>query len=377
MASHYKHLGIFSDLVDEANRQGNVFPSASPGMETRERIKGILGFNRQPEIPLAVRVERTWEKDGCAGEEISWWVGYGPRTHAYVIKPLGATGPLPGIVALHDHGGFKYFGKEKIADGPVEPVKAVVTHREVYGGRAYVNALAKEGFIVLVHDTFMWGSRKFPLDEMPREMQELAKSVYRPGGLDAETDEIGLYNEASGFHEHLVTKYCNLLGTDLAGVVSHEDRVAVNYLLTRPDVLPSGVGCIGLSGGGNRSALLLATHDRIRAAVIVGLMSTYQGLLDHNVASHTWMFFPFGWARYGDWPDLAASRAPLPLLVQYDEDDDLFTLAGMQGAHKKIAAHYRQVGFPDAYTGQFYLGPHKFDMEMQAAAFSWLKRNCP
>jgi hypothetical protein len=41
--------------------------------------------------------------------------------------------------------------------------------------------------------------------------------------------------------------------------------------------------------------------------VSVGLMSMYEGLLDHNL-SPTWMFFPFGWARYGDWPDLAAYR---------------------------------------------------------------------
>ena len=87
-------------------------------------------------------------------------------------------------------------------------------------------------------------------------------------------------------------------------------------------VIADRVGCIGLSGGGNRAALLTATHDRIAATVIIGLMTTYEGLLDHNL-SHTWMLFPFGWARYGDWPDLAACRAPSPLLVQYDLEDNL------------------------------------------------------
>jgi hypothetical protein len=32
-------------------------------------------------------------------------------------------------------------------------------------------------------------------------------------------------------------------------------------------------------------------------------------------------------------------------------------------------------GQPDAYTGQFYPGPHKFDLEMQSAAFDWLKKH--
>ncbi|NJN92829.1 MAG: hypothetical protein HC875_01420 [Anaerolineales bacterium] len=38
-------------------------------------------------------------------------------------------------------------------------------------------------------------------------------------------------------------------------------------------------------------ALLQATSIKIVAAVIVGMMSTYEHVLDHNVAFHTWMFF--------------------------------------------------------------------------------------
>jgi dienelactone hydrolase len=150
--------------------------------------------------------------------------------------------------------------------------------------------------------------------------------------------------------------------------------VAVNYLGSHDDVLGHRIGCIGLSGGGCRAPLLQATSARLAAAVVVGMMSSYQQLLDHNVASHTWMFFPAGWARYGDWPDLAACRAPTPLLVQYDRDDDLFTVEGMQAAHTRIVAHYQQVGHPECYTGAFYPGPHKFDRPMQAAAFAWLQR---
>jgi dienelactone hydrolase len=369
MSNHYKDLGIFSDLVEEARRQGPLFPDAPPGPETRARIRQVLGFTHLPEEPGDVRVERTWVKDGCYGEEVSWWVGYGPRTHAYLLKPEGATGRLPGIVALHDHGGFKYFGKEKIADGPDQNPPVIEEFRAAYYHRAYANVLAREGFVVLVPDTFMWGSRRFPFEEMPTEIQELARREGQPG-----EDEIILYNRATGFHEHLVSKYCNLLGTSMAGVVSHEDRIAVNYLSSRPDMIPERIGCLGLSGGGNRSALLLATHESIQAAVIVGLMSTYEGLLDHNIYTHTWMFFPFGWSRYGDWPDLAASRAPMPLLVQYDEDDDLFTMDGMQAAHAKIGSIYKTAGNAQAYQGQFYPGPHKFDLDMQAAAFAWFRR---
>lgn len=367
----YQHLGIFSDLVDDARKQAPVFPLALPGKATQEKVREVLGYCNGPEFPLDVRIEQTWERDGLSGERITWWVGYGPRTEAFLLRPAGVTTPLPGIVALHDHGGFKFYGKEKISIGPNDPPQILVDrHQEGYGGRAFANALAKEGFTVLIHDTFLWGSRRIPLETIPLEIRDQSQAYLTSLAGSNLLNEIEFYNHTTVVHEHLVSKYLNLLGTSMAGVVSHEDRIAVNYLLSRQDVVPGGAGCIGLSGGGNRSALLQATHDSIRAAVIVGLMSTYEGLLDHNVFSHTWMFFPFQWARYGDWPDLAACRAPSPLLVQYDREDELFTLEGMQAADARIAEHYRRVRHPEAYTGQFYPGRHKFDLDMQTAAFA-------
>jgi dienelactone hydrolase len=375
MNKYYQHLGIFSDLVAEANRQQPLFPLAKPGVHTQKLVREVLGFSTQPENPIDVQVERRWEDEGLTGEEVSWSTGYGPRTHAYVLMPVDSRRPLPAMVALHDHAGFKFYGKEKIADGPDGQSPGLVDFRkEYYEERAYANALAREGFLVLVHDTFLWGSRGFPLETMLEVVGEDTEArLQTPRPATDAPDEIIRYNMATGFHEHWVAKYCNILGTSLAGVVSHEDRIATNYLLSRPEVDANRVGCIGLSGGGNRAAMLNATHDAIRATVIVGLMSTYEGLLDHNMA-HTWMLFPFGWSRYGDWPDLAACRAPSPLLSQYNLQDQLFSEEGMWDAHTRLITLFTSTGHPENYTGQFYPGLHKFDLEMQAAAFDWLKK---
>ena len=305
---------------------------------------------------------------------MSWSVGYGPRTTAWVLKPAGAGAPLPGVLALHDHGDFKFYGKEKIAYGPEPPAAIMMAYRDAYyGGRAFANALARAGFVVLVHDVFLWGSRKFPWESMPEMVRRAAETLAPTAPPFLGTGEVAVYNTAADLHEHIVEKYCSVLGTTFAGMISYEDRVAAAYLASRPDVLPERIGCIGLSGGGNRSALLAATCDRISAAVIVGMMSTYGGLLDHHVSTHTWMFFPAGWPRHGDWPDLAACRAPSPLLVQYDLDDELFTVEGMRAADERLREHYAGAGSPDAYSGEFYPGLHKFDLEMQGSAFAWLR----
>ena len=370
----FEHLGPFSDLVTAARALRPLFPSAPPGPETRRKAREVFRFTIGDEQPQEIRSERNWIADDVEGEEISWSVGFGPRTYAWVLKPAGVSSHLPAVVALHDHSAFKFFGKEKIADGPDGPAASLGAFRRAsYDGRAYANLLAKEGFVVLVHDCFLWGSRRFPLDAMPERELSLADAVGQTLEQDSAGQEIVRYNGAAYLHEHLISKYCTLLGTSLAAVMAFEDRVALNYVRSRRDVDAERVACIGLSGGGLRASLLRATADHLTACVIAGMMTTYEGLLDHCVAPHTWMLFPANWSAHGDWPDLASSGAPSPLLVQYLLDDALFTIDGMRGAHARIAAHYAKASAADAYVGEFYSGPHRFDHLMQESAFAWLQ----
>lgn len=351
---------------------------ARPGNATRRRLTEALAFAPAPDRPQAVRVERQWQRDGIDGEEITWSVGYGPRTRAWVLKPKGEGGRLPGLLALHDHGGFKWFGGEKIADGPAKVPGFVQKFREIaYGGVPFANEMARQGFVVLVHDTFLWGSRRVPYDTMTEFDRWVGGAVQSTpkNEISYQPRKVGRYHWSAVFNETTIAKYCTVLGTTFAGVVCYEDRVAAEYLARRPDVIASRIGCVGLSGGGMRSVLLQGTCDRIRAAVVVGAMSTFEGMLDHNIVCHTWLFFPTGWTRHGDWADIASARAPSPLLVQYDREDPLYTMDGMRAADRRLAAQYRSVGAAGNYRGEFYPGPHKFDKPMQRAAVRWLKKH--
>lgn len=369
----FAHLGPYSDLVDAARAMRPLFRSAPPGQATRQRAREVLSFTLGDEMPLEVGTGRTWIRDGVRGEAVSWSVGYGPRTDAWLFTPEDAAWPLPGLIALHDHGHFKFLGRDKIADGPDPVNAAVVPFRETYyGGRAFVGPLVRRGFVVLVHDVFLWGSRRFPIASMSEAEHILAGEVARMIDPTSGESEVSQYNGAAYIHEHLISKYCAVLGTSFAGIVAYEDRVAHNYLMARPEVDGTRTGAIGLSGGGARAALLAATSERIAATVIAGMMSTYAGLLDHCIAPHTWMFFPPGWSANGDWPDLAAASAPSPLLVQYLLGDSQFTREGMEAADRRIAAHYAARGAAAAYSGEFFQGPHRFDVDMQEQAFDWL-----
>lgn len=370
-----RHLGPYSDLVSAAKAQQPLFGTGLNNTEVRRRLKEMLAFTLNDEQPVDVQEGRSWSADGVDGQEVSWSVGFGPRTEAWVLKPSGASGRLPGILALHDHGHFKFFGKEKIADGPAGASPHLQSFREsYYGGRAFANAYAREGYVVVVHDVFLWGSRKFPLDVMPDRDRLLGNAVAPTIGNGKEGEEIGAYNGSAYLHEHLAEKYCRVLGTTFAALVAYEDRVGLNYLLAREDVDAERVASIGLSGGGLRSSLLRATSERLPACAIAGMMNTYEELLDHCMAEHTWMFFPPGLSAFGDWPDLAGSLPPTPLLVQYLLDDAQFTVDGMRGSDAAIGTRYAAEGAREAYRGEFYPGPHRFDLAMQASALDWLNR---
>ena len=380
MAKQYQDLGIYSDLAHLAQKNLKLYPTMKPGKKAQALVRPWLGCDLGPAKPQKVKVEKRWTKDGVDGELITYSVGFGPRTEAYYLRPAGVKGKLPGVVALHDHGGFKYYGKEKVALGPDEPTDILKNwYKKAYGGRPFANEMAKQGFAVLVPDCFTWGSRKFPLETIGEwdKFQGDAlhsKTPMEPWPGISMPADVSLYSWTAVTHEHTIQKYCHVLGTSMAGVMAYEDNVAVNYLLSRKDVKPGGAGCVGLSGGGLRSTLLQSTCPSIKAAVVVGLMSSYAGLLDHNVVTHTWMMYPSPEiARHADWPDLVSCRAPSPLMVQYDIEDALFTLKGMKEADKKIAALYKGVGKPNNYVGKFYPGPHKFDVPMQDDANAWLK----
>jgi dienelactone hydrolase len=300
---------------------------------------------------------------------VSWAQPFGPRTEAFVVHPAGAEGRLPGVVALHDHSAFTYYGKEKLVEMENEPPIMREFKERTYAGVSWANELARRGFVVLVPDNFLWGSRKIAPESVP---DELAQKVMRetPGSRGF----IEAYNQFIWDHETLVAKTLFASGTTWPGIMAWEDRRAVDYLLTRSDADPDRLGCGGLSGGGLRTIFLAALDPRVRCAVCAGFMSTVKEMIPFIVRWHTWMFHVPHLLAHMDLPDVASLHGPLPLLVLGDRDDELWTLAGQEQADEKLRKIYARMGASECYRGLFYPGPHKFDLPMQKDAFEWFER---
>ena len=310
--------------------------------------------------------------DGVAIERLRWQLPYGPPTEAVLLKPEGVTGPLPGVLALHDHGGVKYFGWRKIADygGPVHPLMR--RHREdYYSGRAWANELAKRGYVVLCHDTVPFGSRRVLISEV---IDEIRWDGARDVGPEETEDEIASYNRWAGQHEHVMAKTLFCAGTTWPAMYLADDQRALDVLCARPEVDAERVGCCGLSGGGMRTVYLGGMDERVKCAICVGLMTTWRDCVLSKSWTHTWMMYTPLLPRYLDWPEILGLRAPLPTMVLNDEEDSLFTLPEMRRADGILREVYEKAGAADRYRCSFYPGPHKFDAAMQEEAFGWFER---
>ena len=322
-----------------------------------------------------VTIEKKYVFDGLDIEELSWQLPYGHRTRAVVLKPTNAQGPLPGILALHDHGAKKYFGVDKITRLAPQQHPLIAAHQQAdYEGRAWANELAKLGYVVLVHDTFTFGSRRVRYEEMaglPDVPQDILPDA---PDLQADAEAITTYNQWAAEHEHVLSKSLFSAGTTWPGVFLAEDQLALSILAAREDVNADKLGCGGLSGGGLRTVFLAGMDARIQCAVCAGFMTTWDDFILHQSYTHTWMTYVPLLPNYLEFPEILGLRVPLPTLVLNNNHDELYTLAEMQKADRILHQVYAKAGASNRYESTYFDGRHKLDKAMQLKAFDWFDR---
>ncbi|MEX1239914.1 MAG: hypothetical protein WEB30_09355 [Cyclobacteriaceae bacterium] len=334
----------------------------------RAEVQRVFAYAPE-KVSLDVKVHSVVKRDGYEIRSISFAGSPYYRIPAFLLVPEG-KGPFPGVVALHDHGGWFMHGKEKLVAMEGEHVAVKEFRNGSYGGRAWAEALAKRGFVVIVPDAFYWGDRRLKYDLEPEELRN------RVAGLDTTTIEY-----VRAVNRYLVERTTDLhirmsfAGMTWGGIITYDDRRAVDLLSSLSEVDKERIGCAGLSGGGFRSTYLAGMEPRIKAAVIVGWMTSLPTTTDIPYPVHRDMFDPFGVHANLDHPDIAILAAPdCAILVQNCGRDRLFTRAGMDAAVNKIARVYTELKQPDRFQGRYYDVPHQFNVEMQNDAFEWLER---
>ncbi|MFB3828795.1 MAG: alpha/beta hydrolase-fold protein [Bryobacteraceae bacterium] len=336
----------------------------------RAAVESALSYRPKP-VPLDIKVHAVHPRDGYEIRVISFAASAHYRVPAYLLVPARRDAKLPALVALHDHGGWFYHGKEKLVRMEGEHAALKEFRERYYGGRAYAGELARRGFAVIVPDAFYWGERRMQYEQPPVEL------VARLKGLEpAEPRYVAAMNTWLRERNTELNTWLAFSGTTWMGIVNYDDRRAVDVLASLPEVDPARIGCLGLSGGGYRATYLTGMEPRIRASVITGWMTSLPTTLDIPYPVHAALFDAFSAHANLDHPDIAALAAPhCAIFVQNCAQDRLFTRAGMEAAAAKIRSVYADLKHPERFRAKFYNVPHQFNREMQEEAFAWLEQH--
>jgi dienelactone hydrolase len=334
--------------------------------QARARIFETLAYHPEPCRPQANVLERV-DKGDYIRERLTFHTAPEIEVPAYLLIPKRARFPAPAVLALHDHSGLYYWGKEHIIETEMEHPMLVEFRRMRYDGLSYPATLAQHGYVVLTIDMFYFGDRRLVLDE------DLERGVNDHSKTESE-ETIERINDRNGKAEHIIYKNMIDAGFTWAGVLAWDDIRSIDYLETRPEVDPKRIACTGLSVGGFRTNFLAGLDPRIKAACIAGWMTSFHELLPRYELYTVPAGWPPGLLDDLDYPDVGSLTMPNPLMVVHGWQDSLFPPEGVRAAFNSLTQCYKAIGKPERFQTVTFDGPHKFPMEAQRQMLAWFDR---
>jgi lysophospholipase L1-like esterase/poly(3-hydroxybutyrate) depolymerase len=261
--------------------------------------------------------------------------GLGETMSALMLVPDGLKGPAPTVLWLHSSSFDHRHLLQPDSNGGAEPLGVT---------------FAKRGWVVFAPDAAWYGDR----------------SGQGPAG-PAETAA----NQQASQHK------LNLwLGRTLWGQFVRDDRVALDYLVTRPEVDPKRIGATGISMGSTRSWWLAAVDDRVAAVACVACLTRYENLIRHGqLRQHGVYYFADGILKHIDSEAVVSLIAPRPALFLTGELDAGSPADGIRVIEARAGGVYAAVGAADRFRSVRYpdIG-HTYTPEMRAEMLAWFDR---
>ncbi|MCW4020976.1 MAG: alpha/beta hydrolase family protein [Candidatus Bathyarchaeota archaeon] len=301
----------------------------------KSKIKELLGDFPEP-APLDPQLLSTEETDRFVREkwliqsEQDCWVPL------YLLRPREGKGRKPAVLCAHGHGPF---GKDSVAG--VHFNKADRKAEILRNNYNYGKQMAEAGFVTVAPDWRSFGER------------------------------IAYNNPHSGrdicnvhFLQHLI------LGRTLLGANIFDGMRVIDFLLTRKEVDPDRIGCMGLSFGGTMTTYLALLDDRVKAADIICYATTTEHYAVSRLNFCGSQLVPFLY-KYADVPDVIAAIAPKPLLIESGASDTCFWIHSALEAHETVRKAYKVSGHPETLWIEVFPGGHGFSGRK---AFSFFKK---
>lgn len=311
----------------------------------RQQIRGKLYETLGDLPPLFTPnpiIINTEQRDGYRLEKFTFPNSLGDTVFGYCLVPDQPNGAA--VLYCHYHGGKYDLGKDEMFDEPLFGDWVGLTPRGI--------ALVQAGYVVLAVDSYAFGERQH---QGPA------------GDREAERDT-----------EFSLSKRFLWQGTSLWGLIVHDDLLALNYLLSRPEVNESRVAVTGASMGGSRATWVAALDDRVKVVAPVIQYTRYRNLLAAGgLGGHSFYYYVPGALTMGfDMEGLVSLAAPRPQIVLVGDSDPLSPADGIAIINDYARAIYRLYGAEDHFQPHVYSGlGHSYTPEMFATLLEFLKNH--
>jgi dienelactone hydrolase len=281
--------------------------------QVRERVLVSLGLWPLPErTPLKARIVGRLEREGYSVEKVCFESLPGFFVCGNLYRPRGKKGPFPGIASPHGH--WREGRLEHSADCSIP-------------GRC-IN-LARQGQVAFSYDMV--------------------------GRLDS--DQLA--------HRRLGGRREELWGLGLMGLQLWNSIRSVDFLLSLGEVDPERLGCTGASGGATQCFALTAVDERVKAAVLVNMVSAHmQGGCTCENQGHLRVEL--------NNVEIAACMAPRPLLLVSATGD--WTCDTPEVEYPAIRRIYQLYGAEERVSERQFDAGHNYHQGSREAMYAFFGR---
>lgn len=305
--------------------------------KVKETLLTLLGDLPPRPESLKVRVVSKKQMPGYILEKFVFDNGLDTKeVPGYLAIPDNLNGKAPAIIGLHGHGSSKdnIFGTNPRTSQDI------------------LAPLISQGYIVMAIDSYFNGERRGTGPAGTNEMQERADQ------------EMSLFKINLWF------------GRSLWGLQLRDEQIALDYLLSRPEVDAEKVAVTGMSMGATRSWWLAAIDERIKAVVGVACFTRYKELIEQrNLGAHGIYYFVPGMLQHFDSEAVMSLIAPRPFLALTGDNDSGSPLSGMKVLEEKLNTVYGLYNEGNKFKSIIYDNTgHIYTDEMKMEMLRWFER---
>lgn len=205
-------------------------------------------------------------------------------------------------------------------------------------------------------------------------VQQTAQLLARNGYVCLNMDAWGAGERGSNHtHEyHGASLGSSLLdaGIPLMGMQLIDNQRAIDLLQSLPYVDPKRIGATGASGGGNQTWWLTALDERIKAAVPVVSVGTFESyVMNSNCVCE---LHPKGLVDM-EKADVLASIMPraIKILTALQDGNAAFNVHEMLKTYHNAKQHYDEAGYNEYFVYELFDEKHDYTAEMQHRMLEW------